>query len=256
MRIFISTYKDDFCWLEYLLRSIEKYAKGFSGITIVCDDDGEQIPKKTLDFAKTVPLDVVYVKPPKAKDFKVGGVKRSGYYWQQWIKLRWFDNCDDYSCVQMDSDCILKCEVTPDHFKNEKGQFYWNYRPWSSMSQTHWKPYTEKALGIKNLVNQGMMDRMFLMTRDATENLVKHWGKQYGLDEMTWDYIYTNELKYSEYCMYGAFIELIEKPENYEIRLFKNGEEHNKEKNKFSTKKWSYGGITEEIKKQYEDYLK
>ena len=51
-------------------------------------------------------------------------------------------------------------------------------------------------------------------------------------------------------------IELIEKPENYEIRLIEDRREHNKIKNKFSTKKWSYDGITEEIKKQYESYLK
>jgi hypothetical protein len=255
MKIFISTYKQDFCWLEYLLKSLEKYAKGFSGITIVCDFDGEHIPAKTLDSVKSIPLDVIYVEPPKTKDFNVGGVKRSGYFWQQWIKLRWFDYCDGDSCMQMDSDCILKQELTPEDLQSKNGAWFWNFRPWSSMNQNNWKPYTEKALGIQNIVNQGMMDRMFVLTKDVTKKLLIHWGKQYGLEEMTWDYIYTNELKFSEYCMYGAFIELIEKPDIHEIRIFQNAEEHKRVVGKFSTKKRSYDGLTEKIIKEYESYL-
>ena len=55
-RIFITTYEDDYLWLKFLLLSLEKYAKGFSGITIVCDDNKSKIPQTTLDIIQTMPL--------------------------------------------------------------------------------------------------------------------------------------------------------------------------------------------------------
>ena len=111
-RLFISTYEADFPWLHFLLASVEKYARGFSGITIVCDNDKSQIPQDTLNIIKSMPLDVVYIDPPVTKPPAM--VTRIGYMWQQVIKLGWWKYCSEDVCVQVDSDCIFKQSFTPD----------------------------------------------------------------------------------------------------------------------------------------------
>jgi len=258
VRIFIVTYRDDFPWLKYLLRSLEKYAEGFSGITIVSDyiSSEDTIPEDTLNVVKSIPLDVFYVKPPDNTPWlsEEWGPARPGYYWQQWLKLSCFDYCNEDICMQIDSDCILKSKLTPEDLQSKAGKWYWNFRPWSSIPEPRWKLYTDKMIGMET-VNQGMMDRTFIFTRDVTKRLLEYCGKQFDLQELTWEYISGNKIKFSEYCMYGSFIELIDKSPAYEVRVFSSAMEYRGIKEQFSVKYWSYGGMTEAIKKEYESYL-
>jgi hypothetical protein len=251
-RIFIKTYKNDFPWLDYLLRSLDKYAKDFSGITIVCDSDKGYIPEYILKRVTNISLKVVYLTPPTTKPISMK--MRLGYMWQQWIKLNWWNYCSEKYCVQIDSDCIFKKQFSPKDLQNSNGEWYWHYRPWSSMPQNFWKESTEKILGIKT-INQGMLGHSFVLEREITKNLIKHWTKQ-PAKNWSWDFILKNNIEhFSEYCLYGSFIELLYPTKKYCKKVWDNSKEYSKAYSSLSTKHWSYGGITEEIKKEYESYL-
>lgn len=96
-RLFLTTYEADYPWLYYLLSSIEKYASGFSGMTIVCDNDKSLIPQDTINIIKSMPLDVIYVDPPTEKPPAM--TPRIGYMWQQIIKLGWWKYCNEDVCI-------------------------------------------------------------------------------------------------------------------------------------------------------------
>ena len=50
--IFIKTYHKDFIWLEYCIKSIKKFCKGFRDVVIVSDDDGNLIPENITKIIK------------------------------------------------------------------------------------------------------------------------------------------------------------------------------------------------------------
>lgn len=253
-RIFITTYEDDYLWLKFLLLSLEKYAKGFSGITIVCDDNKSKIPQTTLDIIQTMPLDVQYVTPPSQKPpaMKI----RLGYMWQQVIKLQWWKYCEEDICVQIDSDCIFKKTFTPDTFKNDEGKWIWHYRPWAIMNNTRWKPSTEELLRLHDLKNQGMIGRYFVLTRDCTQKLVEHITNERA-ENWSWDFCVNNNIEqFSEYCLYAAFIENIYHKHDYYLKMWKTYREFEQYSQSLSTKYWSYAGITPEIQFEYQSYIK
>lgn len=253
-RLFISTYEADFPWLHFLLASVEKYARGFSGITIVCDNDKSQIPQDTLNIIKSMPLDVVYIDPPVTKPPAM--VTRIGYMWQQVIKLGWWKYCSEDVCVQVDSDCIFKQSFTPDTFKDSHGKWIWHYRPWETMDNTRWKPSTEKLLGISNLKNQGMLGRYFILNRDCTKKLVEYISNK-PAELWGWNFCIDNNIEqFSEYCLYGAFIENKYHQHNYSLKIWPSCKEFQDYAALLSVKYWSYNGITPEIRKEYESYVK
>lgn len=253
-RLFLTTYEADYPWLYYLLSSIEKYASGFSGMTIVCDNDKSLIPQDTINIIKSMPLDVIYVDPPTEKPPAM--TQRIGYMWQQIIKLGWWKYCDEDVCIQVDTDCMFKQTFTPDTFKDKDGKITWNYRPWKTMPQTHWLPSTLKLLGLNSLENQGMIGRYFTLTRDCTKKLIEHISKK-DAELWGWDFCMENNIeRFSEYCLYGAFIENIYKKHDYSLQVWEDAGHFQLAHEHISCKYWSYDGVTPEIKAEYESYLK
>lgn len=254
IRIFIVTYEADFLWLSYLLRSIERYCYDFSGITIVCDNDKSKIPQTTLESIQNLPLEVIYVEPPTTKPESM--TWRKGYMWQQVVKLNWWQYCDEKYCMQIDSDCIFKQKFGPKNLQNNKGQWYYHYRPWQAIKNSLWQEPTDKLLRIKT-THQSMLGRTFVFERQLTKALIKHITKPYNTDVFDWNFIMNQNIdKFSEYCLYGPFIQFINPTDEYEIKIWQKTKDFILSGNRdLNTKYWSYAGMTEEIVKEYESYL-
>ena len=252
MEIFVKTYHKDFDWLRYLFKSLEKYARGFSGITLVSDNDGYKIPKDIIYSIRSIPLEIVYLDLPNTQP-KAMPYDNRGYYWQQIVKLNWWRYCSQEVCIQIDSDCMVRSEISPEFYQNNDGKWIYNIRPWSSMNNDAWKESTEKLLKIK-LENQGMIGRSFVLTKECTQELIKHITGQ-GYDDLTWDFIVKNSWnKFSEYCLYGGFVENIYKGDSYELRIWNDSKTFHKQNTKIVKHK-SWKGLTPEIIKEYESYL-
>jgi hypothetical protein len=94
--IFVKSYPSDFCWLDYSLRSIQRFATGFRHV-IVCVPPGHGL-KLTRELIVEIPE------------------QQPGYLFQQSAKL----NADHHSTadyiLHIDSDTIFTRPVTPDYF--------------------------------------------------------------------------------------------------------------------------------------------
>lgn len=251
IRIFIVTYHKDYVWLDYLLKSIEKYTHGFSGVTIVADDD-EKIPDKTLSSIKSIPLDIFYVKRPDEKPISMS--KRHGYMWQQCIKFNWWKYCKEDYCVQMDSDCIFRSELTPEDLQYDN-KFVWHFQSWDSMKNKVWKPSTDSILRTETLY-QGMIGRTFVLTRNCTKKFIEHITEDIA-DNWGWHWFIDKDIsECADYCLYGGFIKHIHDDENYYCKVWDSvGSFHRSDIAKKTTKYRSYDGITEDIRLEYEKYL-
>jgi hypothetical protein len=97
--IFIRSYRGDFSWLEYCLKSIKKHSSGFNKIHVCVPPNDVQL----LSFVKD---EVVHLVEPTADD----------YMGQQITKL----HADHFShadfILHVDSDCIFTKPFSPESF--------------------------------------------------------------------------------------------------------------------------------------------
>lgn len=140
-RLFIVTYSHDFSYLEYCLRSIQKFAIGFVGTTIL-------VP------TKDVPALRIIIKNSGIQNVIV----KSGYEWAKkgmlWHlvqKCRADEWCPDADCIaHFDADCVFTAPVTPETFiKN--GKPILQYEKFDSIGRRQpgvflWKTATENCL--------------------------------------------------------------------------------------------------------------
>jgi hypothetical protein len=233
--IFIKTYHKDFIWLEYLLKSIKKFASGFRNIIIISDDDGNLLPdhfKTIIDFT------IIYVKIPKSSiKFEVG----IGYAWQQYIKLSWYNYTDAESIVLLDSDEMLTCNTTPDSFKSN-GKYNWFYRTWTDAGNAICHKNSVDKILKYNTEYECMYVPVFYFTKSATHSLEKYLTKLHGTSNI-WDIIILLNLpKLSEFNIFGNFIHKIQHPDyNY---LYNTTNAFNNS----ILLSWSWGGLTNEDK--------
>lgn len=140
--IFIRTYPKDYPWLNYCLRSINKFCTGFNKIWIVSP---EQAP-----FA------------PQGVEWKVMNEESDDGYLSQQITKLYADVITNYEAdyyLHVDSDVIFTRPTTPmDFLQNEK--VIWYYTPYEH-TKTPWQPITEKFIGQK--VDNEFMRRFPIM---------------------------------------------------------------------------------------------
>ncbi len=102
--ILIKSFPKDFAWLSYCLKSIHKFATGFSEIVVIIPDDSDL----RLTQERVVK---VHEPGPSAQS---PGNHGTGYVFQQVVKM----NADKYTTsdfvCHMDSDCVFTRPVTPD----------------------------------------------------------------------------------------------------------------------------------------------
>ncbi len=101
--IFIKSFPKDYGWLSYCLKSIQKFASGFSEVVVAIPDDSN-LPLTQERLVK--------IKEPGALATSAHQ-HGLGYCWQQIVKM----NADKYTSsdyvVHLDSDCIFTKPVTP-----------------------------------------------------------------------------------------------------------------------------------------------
>ena len=241
--IFIKTYHKDFIWLEYLLKSIKKFASGFRRVVIVSDDDGNILPEKFKDI---IDFTIIYVPKPSIKDRNIQhGV---GYIWQQCIKLTWYKYTDANAIIIFDSDEMLTSPTTPDSFKTN-GKFNWYYRKWEDAgSAICHKKSVDTILKI-NTPYESMCITGFYFTLSSTKALEEYLNKLYGISDI-FSIINICKLEsLSEFNIFGNFIYSIEHSDyNY---LFNTTGAFNQT----ILKSWSWGGLEEEDKKKRQTIL-
>lgn len=129
--ILIRTYKGDFDWLPYCLRSIKKFARGFDEIFVIT-------PEQDLPFLKQFSVN---------GEVLIGVPERlPGYIAQQYDKLHADVHVDSPFVLHFDSDCVFTQPVTPESFFRD-GKPMLLYTPYSELGDAvPWKPIVEKAL--------------------------------------------------------------------------------------------------------------
>jgi hypothetical protein len=187
--IFIRTYEKDIELLQYCLRSIEKYCKGFRHIIIT-------IPARDRHLLGYNPKYQVFTVPHYQDD----------YLGQQSTKLHAHYYTDADFILYVDSDCIFLKPVTPKTFMKDGKPFILKTK-YSEMSGDVlvWKPITEKALGFT--VEYEYMRRLPLMYhREHLSQLQNALQIRHGKKLET--YINTQPLRsFSEFNVLGAFCE-------------------------------------------------
>lgn len=211
--IFIKTCKKDLQWIEFCLKSIEKNAKEFSGICVVTENDNQEI-NKYKDLV-SIPINICFEDIPNFSHTCQDG---NGYLWMQNIKLSWHKYCDFDAVLQIDSDCIITSELTPEFYIKDK-KWKWWVRDWeyAELANVH-KPAMTKLLK-KEPKYEHMLFPGWILDRNSTINFHNWINKEHNCD--WWDYLlnktqedWNNELEdggksrgSSVYNAYGAFLE-------------------------------------------------
>ena len=139
--IFIVTYKKDAIWLKHCLRSIKKFASGFSGTTVVCP---------TRDITDIEPV-CGHLPGTTIKTFDE--VEGKGMLHHMAIKCMADQFCDAQYILHTDSDCIFIEPVTPaDYFVDGKPVLLKEH--FDRFREKHagvlkWKVCAEDALGFE-----------------------------------------------------------------------------------------------------------
>jgi hypothetical protein len=151
--IFIKSYRNDFRFLNYCLKSIEKFVTGYSEIVIA-------IPEWDLwlfeELMAGIDIDVIVYPVQEYGD---------GYLYQQFVKMTAYQFCTEDYIMFVDSDCVFTgfVDIAPED----------NYLPeiliadYSSVGGgIVWKAPTEKWIGCS--VNYEYMRRHPLVYRSST----------------------------------------------------------------------------------------
>lgn len=128
--LFIKTFPGDFEWLQYCLRSIQRFATGFRRVVVITSN-GSAPPTGTNEI-------VYYVHEPE-----------NGYLYQQVVKLHADQFTDAEFVVLIDSDTIFTRPVCPEDFITDNRRPRWLFTPYASIDsgdgQT-WKEPTAKIM--------------------------------------------------------------------------------------------------------------
>lgn len=135
-QILILSYLHDKPWLHYCLRSIQKFARGFSGTTVVVPtDEASEFASMVAGFGMKL---VTYQRDPRRSHWHLDA---------QCQKCHADEYCPNADFVlHTDSDCIFSEPVTPeDYFLDGKPVMV--IEDYKRMPSSPWKPVTERIMG-------------------------------------------------------------------------------------------------------------
>lgn len=151
VHILIVTYEKDLPWLHYCLRSIRKFARDFSGVTIAFPDRSEDAFRKT-----TKDFDV--------RLFPYREVAGKGFVQHEAMMGKADKLCPEGTAyvLHMDADCLFIKESSPSHYFTA-GLPQYLFRSYASLSEedpmrpgtkvisdcAQWQAPTEAQLGFK-----------------------------------------------------------------------------------------------------------
>lgn len=224
--LFIKTCVADYCWLEWCLKSIDKYASFDEYVVAIGISDFHTIPKR--------------LKREPFKWIKVEDDLDRGYLNQQHIKLHAdLFTSGDY-IVYMDSDCVFSHNVSIETYLDEDRPII-PYTPYATLGDAvPWKAIVEKSLGF-TVENEFMRRHPFVYLSSTVRNF-RDWfeierGKRIG------DYIKAQPGKeFSEYNSLGSWTFRYEHS-NYKFMNTETEDIPPSPIRQF----WSYAGISGEI---------
>jgi glycosyltransferase involved in cell wall biosynthesis len=231
--IFIRTYKNDLEWLQYCLKSIHKYVTGYNKI-VVC------IPENQQHLLKDFNLHNVVTSP----------IYKDDYLGQQVSKLMADTYCNSEYVVYVDSDCVFTepVDLSKRMFFNGKPIVYKTL--YTKVGDAIcWKEPTEKALNRIG-VEWEYMRRMPIIYKSETIKDLRDYLELIHNRTLENHVIDRPFRQYSEFNVLGAYAESFCK-EYYHFHDTDYGIEPN-----FLNQAWSWGGITNDIRKQLEEICK
>lgn len=163
--IIVRSWVNDFEFLKYCLRSIQRFAKGFRR-TIVITPFGQEPPTGVAE-------DVFHV-----------AETHNEYLGQQVTKLHADAFTDAEFLVFMDSDTVFIRPVCPEDFILDNRRVRWLYTPYSSLGNDDsqlWKPVTEKVLKCGNIQVETMRRHPLVVPRWALEEFRKFVWRTHGI---------------------------------------------------------------------------
>lgn len=144
VEIFIVSCAKHFPWLEYCLKSIEKYATGFLGTTVLVPEQDKKLFYSTMPEFAGLKCRTGDEWPDKGMLWHMAQIMRSD---------EWCPNAD--FILHTDSDCLFSEPVTPDdYFENGKPILY--YENFGSLGRKHpevlrWQQVVQNCVGFKVL---------------------------------------------------------------------------------------------------------
>lgn len=120
--IFIKTWPQDYDWLVYCLRSIDKFFTGHRQVVILTESGGKH---PALEHAHRMGAKVIQEKRVREKGHKSMGRIGTGYQVQKAKKLEWDLYTDADHVIQIDSDCMFTAPCTPDLWIDADGRMTW-----------------------------------------------------------------------------------------------------------------------------------
>jgi len=224
--IFIRTYAKDSAWLSYCLRSIRKFAVGFSEVVVV--------------YPATDPM------PPLFPDVKYHPVKEfaRGYIAQQIDKMYADTFTDAEYILYIDSDCICTELFSPDRFMKD-GKIRLLKRRWEDVGDAVcWREPTQRALKHSEFETMAcfpIMHSRKLLQRTRLGMQVMHM--------MRCNDYFASQQAISEFNILGN--EALNDPDY--IADFANPAEDGYPR--ICKQHWSHGGISPQMKAEFEEIL-
>jgi hypothetical protein len=223
--IFIRSYRGDFHWLEYCLKSIKKYAHGFNKVHLC-------IPKNDIT-ALPAGNEVVHL---------VNGWD-DDYIGQQNDKLFCDHFCGSPYALVLDSDCILVRDLKPEDLFIE-GRPVWLYESVPDGSSP-WPAIVEEAIGWKPDFDF-MRRHPFVMPRQELRDFRQFMFNKHGEALNVW----LKKRPYRRFTEYNSFGAWAYKEKYGSFTWMSPGE--------FPTyvrQFWSWGGLTKEIEREIDILL-
>jgi hypothetical protein len=207
--LFIKTFPRDYPWLPYLLRSIEKFCRGFRYVIIVHEGDlpTPYAPKGCEVFL--LPAN----RPQHDPDYN--DRVSLGYQYQKAIKVMWPGFYGPAvpmpdAVVQVDSDMIFARPTTPESFRQDCAPV-WLRREWVDMdhpeSWAAWGPGMEWFARGNPVLWNYMVRPGFYLTREATTAFGNHLTRTHGMNP--YEFFLSREIPHqSEYNLFGLFLQM------------------------------------------------
>jgi hypothetical protein len=224
--IFIRSYKKDFEWLEYCLRSIRNHNKDNARVVLVVPTCDYQEAKK---FQHNI--DVLIATLPQHE---------KGYICQQISKLNAHTYCGSEYILYVDSDCIFFEDFTIESFMREGKPLMLKTRYELVGDAICWKAPTEALTGLE--LSYEYMRRLPLLHLKSTLEGLHNQYPNLLHSVATINHV-------SEFNIIGAYIDAFES-EKYHIL-----DTDIEVPPTVARQYWSWGGLTEEIKKEVENEL-
>lgn len=244
--IFIVSYWKDFPWLEYCLRSIEKYCRGFAGVTVA-------IPERDVQL---LPNSFPWVKWKTYPEVEGKGMLQ---HMEVMARADEFVPAGTDYVLHHDSDGIFNVPTTPeDFFRNDKPVYL--YRTWESLTDpaskvvsdcAQWRAPTDKQLGFPSevytmCVNTQMMPIEFY-------RLYREW--LFGQHGNIHEYFLSGQNEFPQnrmdFTAMGAYAHKFMR-EYFTWFDVASGEPHPRDPKKCF---WSHVGITTDIRAEIEGIL-